>query len=70
MGGIVCGCLPAVPAVFRYVVPKLRGSEDRCDMGAVVQMGQVEKAEREFEARGFNPNSMGELCHINVVGAV
>lgn len=63
----MCGCLPAVPAVFRYVVPKLRGSENGCDMGAVVQTGQVEKEGREFEAREFDYNSVGGLCHIDVV---
>ena len=67
MGGIVCGCLPAVPAVFRYVVPKLRGSEDRCNMGAVVQMEQVDKEGREFEAQEFGCNSVSGLCHISAV---
>jgi hypothetical protein len=67
MGGIVCGCLPAVPAVFRYVVPKLRGSEDRCNMGAVVQMEQVDKEGCEFDAREFGCNSVGGLCHISAV---
>lgn len=36
-------------------------------MGAVVQTGQVEKEGREFEAREFDYNSVGGLCHIDVV---